>query len=153
LLKVKYIIHDRYKVFSFVFIKGSVSGVPPPSTSQFQNNKIAVSFAAQDSREVVEDVVTLLKKDEQLNGHIFYDDWHTVDLAIADLDIKLYNIYTQAELVVVFLSKNYCERPWCNIEWRTIKERLYSTDPNIKATLILVKHGKFAEEQVGSHLP
>jgi hypothetical protein len=150
LLHVNNNIHDRYKVFSFVFIEGSITGVPPASINQFLKRKfkLAFSFAGADARNDVKYIAEKLNNYEQLKDHIFYDNWNKQFLSAPGIDIILKDIYRKAELVIVFLSKNYSERHWCHIEWETLKKRLYSKDLKTKMSLMLIKQGTFNAEEL-----
>lgn len=54
---------------------------------------------------------------------IFYDKYHEAELARPDLDIYIQDIYRErCDLFVVFISKSYAEKTWCNIEWRVVRE-------------------------------
>jgi len=51
---------------------------------------------------------------------VFYDEWYEHELAGTDGDLTLRKMYENAELVVPFFSKFY-EKPWCGLEWGTIR--------------------------------
>lgn len=51
---------------------------------------------------------------------VFYDKWYEPELVGPDFDRALSGMYKDAEIVVPFFSKFY-EKPWCELEWRTIR--------------------------------
>nr|VFJ60817.1 MAG: TIR domain-containing protein [Candidatus Kentron sp. FW] len=81
---------------------------------------IALSFPGEHRafvREIAEHLAELLGKER-----IFYDDWYEADLLGTDLDLKLTGVYgKESEMVVPFFSEHY-QKPWCGIEWATIRE-------------------------------
>ncbi len=86
---------------------------------------VAVSFPGE-KREYVSNVVDSLKvklgKDK-----IFYDLDYQSQLAQPNIDTILQKIYhKQCDLVVIFLCKEYNEKEWCGLEWRSIKDLIKS---------------------------
>ena len=83
--------------------------------------RVAVSFAGE-YRIYVEQVMKKLaisgfKKDELL-----YDMYHEADFSRPNLDVYLYKLYSsEAELIVVFLSKEYNTKSWTGLEYRAIR--------------------------------
>ena len=57
-------------------------------------------------------------------GDIFFDEWHQARVAGPNADVLLQRIYgEECRAVVVFLSKDYKDKPWTgNIEWRSIRD-------------------------------
>lgn len=51
---------------------------------------------------------------------VFYDEWYESELLGAGGDLKLQSMYEQADLVVPFFSQYY-DKPWCSMEWETIR--------------------------------
>ena len=91
-----------------------------------QNNTFdfAFSFAGED-RKVVERI-----KDELVskNYSVFYDNDFNYDLVGKDLYAYLRTIYkNRCRYVVCFISENYTNKIWTNLEMTAIKERLMST--------------------------
>lgn len=81
--------------------------------------RAALTFAGE-FREVVEVVATTLR-DSLGNDTVFYDKWYEAELAVPDLDRRLKVIYRdEAELLVVFLGRNYDKKQWTRLEWRAI---------------------------------
>jgi len=84
---------------------------------------VALSFPSED-REFVEHVAKMLAEKVGGRKHIFYDKWYEVELAGIDGDLKLKRIYEKmSDLVVPFFSKHY-EKPWCKLEWGSIRSML-----------------------------
>ncbi|NTV66504.1 MAG: TIR domain-containing protein [Chlorobaculum sp.] len=79
---------------------------------------IAVSFPGEHRAFVLE-IVELLAK-EFGKDRVFYDEWYEAHLLGSGGDLKLQECYNQVELVVPFFSKYYT-KPWCNMEWTTIR--------------------------------
>lgn len=89
------------------------------------NFSVSVSFPGE-KRDYVSNVVTVLKgklgKDK-----IFYDFDYQSQLAQPNIDTLLQKIYhKQSDLVVIFLCKEYNEKEWCGLEWRSIKDLIKS---------------------------
>jgi internalin A len=79
---------------------------------------IAVSFPGEYRAFVLEIVEHLAK--EFGKDRVFYDEWYEAHLLGSGGDLKLQECYNQAELVVPFFSKYYA-KPWCAMEWETIR--------------------------------
>ena len=85
--------------------------------------KIGVSFTGEHREYVKRTCEELLglgfSKDE-----VFYDGWHQARLTGINADVRLTRVYgEECQAVVVFLSKNYKDKPWTgNIEWRAIRD-------------------------------
>jgi hypothetical protein len=79
---------------------------------------IAVSFPGEHRSFVLEIVEHLANKLGR--ERIFYDEWYEARLLGSGGDIKLQECYKQAKLVVPFFSEHY-SKPWCSMEWETIR--------------------------------
>jgi hypothetical protein len=89
--------------------------------------KVAFSFPGE-ARRRVEQIARLVAQSIG-QDHVFYDEWYKAELAIADLDLHLQDIYrNQSKLLVVFLSANYEKKEWCGLEWRAIREFIKSKE-------------------------
>ena len=89
------------------------------------NFSVSVSFPGE-KREYVSNVVNNLKN-KLGQDKIFYDFDYQSQLAQPNLDTILQNIYyKQSDLVVIFLCKEYNEKEWCGLEWRSIKDLIKS---------------------------
>lgn len=83
--------------------------------------RVALSFPGE-RRAYVEQVAVLLAQ-ELGRRQVFYDRWHEAELAKPNLDLHLQKIYhRQAELVAVFLCREYREKQWCGLEWRALRD-------------------------------
>lgn len=84
--------------------------------------RIALSFA-RDDRPQVKEIADELK--ERLGkNEIFYDKYYQPLLAANNIDNDLARIYRTAELVVVFLSREYEQRVWTRHEDRAIRDAI-----------------------------
>ena len=82
---------------------------------------VALSFPGT-VRTYVSEVVQALRPRLQKDA-LFYDFDYQAQLACPNLDTLLQDIYgNRADLLVVFLEKDYAIRDWCGIEWRAIRE-------------------------------
>jgi internalin A len=79
---------------------------------------IAVSFPGEHRSLVLEIVEHLAESLGQ--NRVFYDDWYEAQLLGRGGDLKVQECYNRAELVVPFFSKYYT-KPWCTMEWETIR--------------------------------
>ena len=79
---------------------------------------VALSFPCEH-RDFVLAVADELAKDCG-RDRIFYDEWYEVELLGAGGDLKLQAMYEDADLVIPFFSQYY-EKPWCSMEWETIR--------------------------------
>ena len=86
-----------------------------PLSKRFQ---FALSFPGEN-RPFVAEIATHL---EQSLGRerVFYDEWYEAELVGGGLDLKLFSMYMDAEIIVPFFSVNYT-KPWCSVEWDTIR--------------------------------
>ncbi len=81
--------------------------------------RIAFSFAGE-KREFVEKVAAILAR-RFGKAHILYDKYFEGEFAIADLGLKLPELYhKKSDLIVVVLCKNYRRKEWPGLEWRAI---------------------------------
>ncbi|TAN53869.1 MAG: TIR domain-containing protein [Methylococcaceae bacterium] len=83
--------------------------------------RVALSFPGEH-RAYVAQIADCLA--QQLGRRqVFYDRWYEVELAKPNLDLHLQAIYhDQADLVVVFLCKEYNQKQWCGLEWRALRD-------------------------------
>lgn len=79
---------------------------------------VALSFPGEH-RDFVLAVAEALAK-QLSRDRVFYDEWCEVELLGAGGDLKLQSMYEQADLVVPFFSQYY-DKPWCSMEWETIR--------------------------------
>lgn len=87
--------------------------------------KVAVSFPGE-KRKYVSRVVDVLR--ESLGkDKVFYDFDYQSQIARPNADTLLQKIYhKQSELIVIFLCKEYSQKEWCGLEWRSIKDLIKS---------------------------
>ena len=87
--------------------------------------KVAVSFPGEKRRyvsHVVDNLRSALGSDT-----VFYDFDYQSQIARPNADVLLQNIYhKQTDLIVVFICKEYGEKQWCGLEWRSIKDLIKS---------------------------
>ncbi|RZK15658.1 MAG: TIR domain-containing protein, partial [Flavobacterium sp.] len=101
-----------------------------------RNFKVALTFA-NDHRPLAKEVAEILTHHLGTNS-VFYDDYYKSELAQVGLNEVLGKIYRrQSKLIVPFLSKNYKNRKWCNLEWRYISDMLF--DSRLKKKLMPLK--------------
>ena len=82
---------------------------------------VALSFPGEH-RTLVETVANALERALR-RERVFYDKFHEVELAGLNLDLKLERFYSEdSDLVVVFVCREYNEKEWCGIEWRSIRD-------------------------------
>lgn len=87
--------------------------------------RVSVSFPGE-KREYVSNVVDVLKN-ELGENKVFYDFDYQSQIARPNADTLLQKIYhKQSDLVVVFLCKEYTEKEWCGLEWRSVKDLIKS---------------------------
>lgn len=83
---------------------------------------VAFSFAGAQ-RDYVEKVKDALKK---YNVSVFYDNDNSVKLWGRNLYCFLDSIYSEgAQYCVMFISKEYKERPWATLEIQSAQERMF----------------------------
>jgi nicotinamidase/pyrazinamidase len=85
---------------------------------------VALSFPGEH-RKFVRNVAERLA--ELLGGRerVFFDEWHKAELLGQNFDTKLRKIFRdESELVVAFFSEYYT-KPWCNVEWHSIRSILF----------------------------
>ncbi|MCK9477710.1 MAG: TIR domain-containing protein [Candidatus Muirbacterium halophilum] len=82
---------------------------------------VALSFPGE-KRDYVSEVADILRENLD-DDRLFYDFDYQSQLARPNTDILLQNIYrNNAKLIVVFLSKEYAQKEWCGLEWRSIRD-------------------------------
>ena len=83
---------------------------------------VALSFPGE-YRDFIRKVYNELIK-LPIQGEVFFDERYEAEIAGFDADTILQKIYhDQAEMIVVFLCKEYEQKEWCcNVEWRAIRD-------------------------------
>jgi len=89
---------------------------------------VALSFPGE-TRPLVEKIVQELEKNLGPNRY-FYDNNYVSQLAQPSVDVLLQGIYTRAKLDVVFLSSDYQTKDWCGVEFRAIKDIIFTRENN-----------------------
>jgi hypothetical protein len=85
---------------------------------------VALSFPGE-VRPLVEKIAQQLERLLGPNTY-FYDNNYVSQLAQPSLDIILQGIYSRAKLDVVFLSADYQKKDWCGVEFRAVREVIFS---------------------------
>ncbi|MES2726102.1 MAG: TIR domain-containing protein [Bacteroidota bacterium] len=86
---------------------------------------VSLSFPG-DVRDYVESVAKHLEQQIGLNS-CFYDNNYKAQLARPSLDTLLQNIYKdRSKLVVVFIGHEYQKKNWCGVEFRAIRDIIFS---------------------------
>ena len=98
--------------------------------------KIAFSFAGEH-RSLIDQIVEIIRISKFSKDELLYDRYHESEFSKPDLDLHLYNLYSQeSELIVVFLSKEYNDKSWPNIEYRAIRRLLNEGSNNERIMFI-----------------
>ena len=86
-----------------------------------QRFRIALSYPGEH-RDYVHQVAECLV--ECLgHPHVFYDKYWQAELSYFNFDTELQDIYhKQSDLIAVFLCKEYKDKEWCGLEWRSIRD-------------------------------
>lgn len=99
--------------------------------------KIALTFPGE-YRDLVDNVAQKLVN---IYGKecVLYDNNFRSEFARPNLDVYLQKLYSEeSELIVVFFCKEYNEKNWCGIEWRSIRKLLNSKSDE---QIMLIKCG------------
>lgn len=99
---------------------------------------VALSFAGE-ARALVEEIAQELERRMGPNSY-FYDNNYVSQLARPSLDTLLQGIYSRAKLDVVFLSTNYQKKDWCGVEFRAVKDIIFSRD-NLRVMFVRTDDG------------
>gem|GEM_PF-1988486 len=86
--------------------------------------RVAISYAGED-RPRVKPVASALAK-RYGKDRIFYDEFHRSYLLGKNLNERLVEAYSDAELVVVFLSRDYPKKNWCGVEWAVVQDIFFT---------------------------
>lgn len=85
------------------------------------NFDVALTFSGKE-RNLINIIAHQLQEKLGINS-VFYDKFYISQLARPELDILLQDIYlNRSNLIVAFLSENYKEKEWCNLEFKVIRE-------------------------------
>lgn len=143
--KVEELIEIKNWFGSHIVISKKEFGIKPSvgdfdiDTHEFD---VALSFPGE-SRPYVQELV----KELHLSlgkGKYFYDHTYQAHLARFGLGTLLEDIYgKRSKLVVVFLSEDYENKPWCGLEFRVIKELIFDKQPK-KVMLVRLGSGKIS---------
>jgi TIR domain len=90
------------------------------------NFDIALSFPGE-TRALVEQIAQELERRLGPNSY-FYDRNYVSQLAQPSLDTLLQGIYRRAKLDVVFLSTDYQKKDWCGVEFRAVRDTIFSRE-------------------------
>lgn len=82
---------------------------------------VSLSFAGDD-RTYVRSVAAYLR---DLDIHVFFDEYETVNLWGKDLYQHLAEVYRSAKYCVVFISKAYADKVWTRHELKSAQARAY----------------------------
>jgi len=98
-----------------------------PSTSDARRFAVALSFPGE-YRNIIKRVAKRLAS--TFGGQrVLYDKFHDAELARPDLDVYLPGLYReQSELLVVVLCPEYSSKPWCQLEWRHIRQLIATVE-------------------------
>ena len=106
-----------------------------PGGRQF---KVGITYA-KETRDLMSQVAEILAKTLD-KDRILFDLFLEAHLAGVDQDIALQKHYSQdTDLIVVVLSAEYADRPWCINEWRAIRPLIGSADDS---RIMLLKYGE-----------
>jgi hypothetical protein len=100
---------------------------------------VALSFPGE-SRPFVERVAQELERRLGPNAY-FYDNNYVSQLAQPSLDTLLQSLYKRARLDVVFLSGDYQRKDWCGIEFRAVREIMFSRE-NMRVMFVKMDDGE-----------
>jgi hypothetical protein len=87
---------------------------------------VALSFPGE-TRGLVEKIAQELERRLGPNTY-FYDNNYVSQLAQPSLDTLLQGVYSRARLDVVFLSADYQKKDWCGVEFRAVKEIIFTRE-------------------------
>jgi hypothetical protein len=113
--------------------------------------KVAVSYAGEKEDRVK--VISQLIHDNLATPRspfpVFYAPNFQDELPGLNGMEKLLNVYRNASLVVVFLSAAYEKSPFCEEEWRAIRNRfIYGKDREQRERLLFVKLSDFESDKL-----
>ena len=93
------------------------------STAGTTTRRFAVAFTFPGGKRAYVEAVDRALREFLRPEQIFYDNRYKHELAKPNLDTHLQKIYhDQAELIVVFLCREYQEKEWCGIELRAVRD-------------------------------
>lgn len=89
--------------------------------------RVALSFPGERRdyvRKVAEKLADALGREA-----VLYDEYLTPELARPDLDLYLGRLYRDdSDLLVPFLCADYGLKKWCNLEWRQLRDILFTLE-------------------------
>ena len=92
-----------------------------PESTSTKRFRVALSFPGEH-RKYVKSIAKALAK-TLTEKTVFYDEFHTAELARPGLDDYLQQIYhSESELLVVCICHDYAKKEWCQLEWRAIRD-------------------------------
>lgn len=124
--------NDDEKTAIYEIIKDNFPDISVPN--ERNNNKkykIGVTFTGKTRSSIVEPVCNkLIERCGFEERDLFYDAWHTEEIAGIHADNILKEIYSDnCECIVVFLSDDYKTKHWTNnVEWEAIKTMINTED-------------------------
>lgn len=122
--------NDDEKMAIYEIIKNDFPDIPAPKQRN-KKYKIGVTFTGKTRSSIVEPVCEkLIERCGFEERELFYDAWHTEEIAGIHADNILKEIYSDnCECIVVFLSDDYKTKHWTNnVEWEAIKTMINTED-------------------------
>jgi hypothetical protein len=113
-------------------------------TATAHRYRVAISYAGEDRPRVMPVARALAKRYGK--DRIFYDEFHRSYLLGKNLDERLVKAYSDAELVVVFLSRDYPKKNWCGLEWAVVRDIFFTRK---REHCVLVFKDKAAKPMIG----
>jgi hypothetical protein len=93
----------------------------PITTEPARRFAIALSFPGEVRARA--EPIALRLAHELGRKRVLYDRFHEAELARLNFDVHLQALYhDHAELIVIFLCKDYNTKEWCRLEWRAIRD-------------------------------
>jgi len=93
------------------------------STSALPTRRFGIALSFPGEVRARAEPIALRLAHELGRPRIFYDRFHEAELARLNLDLHLQALYhDHADLIVVFLCRDYDTKEWCGLEWRAIRD-------------------------------
>ncbi len=118
-----YIDIETCKLISQYGTRKNILKIITPTSHRY---RVAISYAGEDRLRVKPVASALAKRFGK--DRIFYDEFHRSHLLGKNLDERLVKAYSDAELVVVFLSRDYPKKNWCGLEWAVVRDIFFTRE-------------------------
>ncbi|MBP9805729.1 MAG: TIR domain-containing protein [Candidatus Accumulibacter sp.] len=116
------LLHYLDNLFALIYPQHKQGDDQAAGSRRDMHFRVALSFA--DEHYLYVEGIARALEDKLGKGSVFYYKDDVSRTTVDNMDTLLEKVYhRQSDLAVVFLSKQYQEKRWCQLEWRAVRAR------------------------------